>query len=60
MRLLNSRPRGDSKDFYTVAEFYNGRRFEGGTALRPNKQSGASHTYYLYLNEHGVAFEGPR
>ena len=57
-RLLNSRPRGDYKDFHVVGEFYNGRRFEGGKSLRLNKRLGGPFTYYIYISGDGATFEG--
>lgn len=60
MNLLNSRPRGDYKDFYIIGEFYDGRRIESGGTLRPDKELSGPSTYHIYINADGVTFEGPK
>ena len=60
IKLLNSRPRGDYKNFYVIGEFYDGRKIEAETSLRPSKKVSDPFTYYIYINADGAKFEGPQ
>ncbi|MGI9164906.1 MAG: hypothetical protein ACR2G5_00705 [Pyrinomonadaceae bacterium] len=60
IKLLNSRPRGDYKNFYVIGEFYDGRKLEGETNMVPNKKVSGPSTYYIYINRDGATFEVPQ
>jgi len=59
VKLLNSPSRGDYKWLDVDGEFNDGRRIGRAEDLSDDNKLDGPFTYYVYVNESGVAFKGP-